>query len=160
MSSTNPAENFWTAWSPRALALLRIVTGLIYLQEGTAKILHWPHVAKFDSVQIYSLLGFAGILDIVGALLLIVGLFTRWTAFILSGEMAFAYFMVFQPRGLFPVQNGGNDTVLLCFILLYLFFAGGGAYALDNLRGNTGRDRIKASSERRLGSAEDVPANE
>ena len=142
MSSTDTAENFWTAWAPRARGLLRIVSGLIYLQEGTAKILHWPHVAKFDSVQIQSLLGFAGILDVVGGMLLIVGLFTRWTAFILCGEMAFAYFMVFQPRGLFPVQNGGNDTILLCFILLYLFFARGGAFALDNLLGNTGRDRI------------------
>jgi putative oxidoreductase len=140
MSSIVAGEDFWTTWSPRARGLLRIVSGLIYIQEGTAKIFHWPHVAKFDGVHIESLLGFAGILDVVGGMLLIIGLFTRWTAFILSGEMALAYFMVFQPRGLFPVQNGGNDTILFCFILLYLFFARGGAFALDNLLGNTSSD--------------------
>ncbi|MPW24030.1 DoxX family membrane protein [Paraburkholderia sp. CNPSo 3157] len=140
MSSIVTEANFWSTWSPRARGMLRIISGLVYIQEGTAKIFHWPHVAKFDSVQILSLLGFAGVLDVVGGMLLIIGLFTRWTAFILSGEMAFAYFMVFQPRGLFPVQNGGNDTILLCFILLYLFLAGGGAFALDNFLGNTRRD--------------------
>jgi putative oxidoreductase len=120
-------------WSPRILGVLRIVSGLMFFEEGTAKLFHWPHVALFDKVQLLSLLGMAGVMDVVGGFLLVVGLFTRWAAFILSGEMAFAYFIVFQPRGLFPVQNGGGDTILLCFILLYVFASGGGAFTLDGL---------------------------
>ncbi|WP_266180345.1 DoxX family protein [Dyella humicola] len=133
MQTEYAKAKFVETWSPRLLGVLRLVAGHLYLWEGTAKVFHWPHVAKFDNVTLLSLFGVAGVVDIIGALLLISGLFTRWVAFILSGEMAFAYFMVFQPRGLFPVQNGGNDTILLCFILLFISVAGGGAFTLDEI---------------------------
>jgi uncharacterized membrane protein YphA (DoxX/SURF4 family) len=86
-------QRFFDTWNPRALAALRLVAAFLYLQHGTAKLLHLPHVAEFDSLPALSLVGFAGMLEIVGSLLLLLGLFTRPTAFILSGEMAVAYFM-------------------------------------------------------------------
>ena len=120
-------------WSPRFLGILRIVSGLLFVEEGLAKLFHWPHVAIFDNVQLFSLLGVAGVIDVVGGVLVTIGLFTRLAAFILSGEMAFAYFIVKLPRSFFPVQNGGSDVILLCFILLYIFAAGGGAFTVDRL---------------------------
>jgi putative oxidoreductase len=126
-------DEFFEAWSPRVLGILRIVTGLLFLEEGLAKLVHWPHVALFDKVQLLSLLGLAGVIDTVGGILMTVGLFVRPAAFILSGEMALAYFIIFQPRGLFPVQNGGGEVILLCFIFLYLSVAGGAAFSLDRV---------------------------
>ncbi|HZZ92925.1 MAG TPA: DoxX family protein [Usitatibacter sp.] len=132
---TNPAAAMDT-WSARALGLLRIVVGYLYLSHGASKLFHVPHVAMFDQLQVMSLIGFAGILELVGGTLVLIGLFTRPAAFILSGEMAFAYFMGHAPRGnpLVPLLNGGEAAVLYCFIFLFLAAAGGGAWSLDAYR--------------------------
>lgn len=125
------------AYTPRALALLRIVTAFLFIQHGTAKLLHMPHVAMFDGLAPLSLFGFAGMLEIVGGLLVLIGWFTRPAAFILSGEMAVAYFMEHVPMGNFlsPMLNQGESAVLFCFIFLLLSAAGGGAWSVDAARG-------------------------
>lgn len=128
------AESFFATWSPRLLSVLRIVTGFLYTQHGMAKLLHVPHVASFDNVQIMSLIGLAGILEIVGGLLVLIGLFTRPAAFILSGEMAVAYFMAHAPRDFLPLLNGGELAVMYCFVFLYLSVTGGGVWSVDTYR--------------------------
>ncbi len=115
------------------LSILRIVVALSYLQHGMAKYLGFPHVAAFDNLQIFSLVGLAGALEIIGSILLILGLFIRPVAFILSGEMAVAYFMAHAPRGFFPLLNQGELAVIYCFVFLYLAIAGGGVWSLDRI---------------------------
>ncbi len=129
-------QRFFDTWHPRVLSLLRIVVGFLYLQHGTAKLFHVPHVAYFDQLPALSLIGFAGMLEIVGGLLILLGLFTRPVAFILSGEMAVAYFMQHAPQGHFftPALNQGEEAVLYCFIFLFLAVAGAGAWSLDAKR--------------------------
>jgi putative oxidoreductase len=124
------------AWTPRAQALLRIVTAYLFLLHGSAKLLHVPHVAMFDNLQLMSMAGIAGVLELVGGVLLILGLFTRPTAFVLSGEMAFAYFIGHAPQGnvLVPMMNQGESAVLFCFIFLFLAAAGAGAWSVDAAR--------------------------
>lgn len=126
-------DSIITTWSPRLLSVLRIVAGLLFLEHGTAKLLHFPPMEMFDNLQIASLTGVAGILELVGGALLVVGLFTRPVAFILSGEMAVAYFMAHAPQNFFPLLNGGESAILFCFIFLYLAAAGGGAWSLDRM---------------------------
>lgn len=123
------------SWTPRALSFLRLVAAYLYLQHGTAKLLHVPHVQMFDQVTLLSLDGVAGMLEIVGSLLMLLGLFTRPVAFILSGEMAVAYFVAHGPQGNFfmPALNGGEEAVLYCFIFLFLASAGGGRWSVDAL---------------------------
>ena len=120
-----------TARAPQALAVLRIVTAALFLAHGTAKLFAFPHVAMFDNLQITSIYGLAGILEVVGGILLILGLFVRPTAFVLSGFMAVAYFMAHAPQNFFPVNNGGDAAILFCFVFLYIFTAGPGAWSLD-----------------------------
>jgi putative oxidoreductase len=115
------------------LSGLRILAGLLYGEHGTQKLLNWP--GGHGAVPIASLMGLAGTLELVGGFLILVGLFTRPTAFVLAGQMAVAYFMVHAPKSLFPAVNGGDDAILFCFIYLYLFIAGGGAWSLDALIG-------------------------
>jgi putative oxidoreductase len=138
----NDRTTFLSAWQPQLLGLLRIVTGYCFMLHGSAKLLKMPHVAAFDNLQLFSLIGFAGVLELVGGALVLVGLFTRPVAFILSGEMAFAYFMGHASRGtpLMPLMNQGESAVLFCFIFLYLSAAGAGAFALDQVmfRGRAG----------------------
>lgn len=121
-----------TGWSPRLLGVLRIVTALLLLQHGLAKIIGFPHVAAFDNLKLLSLLGVAGVLEIVGGVLLLLGVFTRPVAFILSGEMAVAYFVAHAGKSFFPALNQGEPAVLFCFILLYIAVAGGGAWTLTD----------------------------
>src|ERR1700736_4217388 len=116
-------------WSDRALSVLRIITALLFLQHGLAKHFGFPHVASFDKLQVFSLVGLAGAIEIVGSVLLLVGLFTRPAAFIMSGEMAVAYFMSHAPRGFFPLVTGGEAEVFYCFAFLYLAFAGAGSWS-------------------------------
>jgi putative oxidoreductase len=113
-------------------ALLRVVTGLMFWQHGAQKLFGWLDGRQVQDMT--SLFGLAGVLEFFGGILIILGLFTRPVAFILSGEMAFAYFMVHAPQGLWPIQNRGEVVVLFCFT--YLFFAahGAGRYSLDGLR--------------------------
>jgi putative oxidoreductase len=123
-------------WAPRALSVLRIVVGLILLQYGLAKLFGWPAVEMFENLKWLSLFGVAGMFELVGGTLLILGLFTRPAAFILSGEMAAAYFIEHMPHGFFPILSEGDLAVALCFTFLYLSFAGGGPWSLDTvLRG-------------------------
>ena len=121
-------------WEPRVLSILRIVTGLVYLQHGLNKIFNFPPLPNHPAYDLFTLTpGLAGILETVGGLLLIFGLFTRPVALILCGEMAVAYFTVNFQRGFYPIGTGGNLTIMYCFVFLYLFVAGGGEWSLDRL---------------------------
>jgi|SRR5215472_1715553 len=122
-------------WQPRILSVLRIMVGLLYLQHGLSKVFGFPPSANPRPYVLMTLVpGLAGILELVGGALITVGLFTRIVAFILSGEMAFAYFMAHAPRGFIPLVNGGELAAIYCFVFLYLAFAGGGPWSLDRLR--------------------------
>src|ERR1700722_16769342 len=123
-----------SAWSPHLLSLLRIMSALLFLEHGTSKLLDFPPSPMPGHFQLNSMMGFSGIIEFVGGILLAVGLFTRVTAFILSGEMAVAYFMGHAPHGFFPILNKGEIAVLYCFVFLYLAAAGGGPWSLDRLR--------------------------
>jgi len=119
------------------LSILRVVTGLLMLQHGLNKLFDFPptptHV-PWPAHAVSLAPGLAGLLEAIGGVLLVLGLFTRWVAFILAGEMAFAYFMVHAPRGFFPMLNLGELAVVYCFTFLYLFVAGGGEWSLDRMR--------------------------
>ena len=123
------------SWTGALHSVLRIVTGLLLLEHGTAKLFGFPHIAMFDGLQIMSLLGLSGILELVGGALILLGLFTRITAFVLSGMMAVAYFMAHAPQGFFPILNMGELAVVYCFVFLYLAAAGAGPWSLDANRG-------------------------
>jgi putative oxidoreductase len=133
---TPPVPAWSVVWAPRAQALLRIVAAYLFLQHGTAKLLHVPHVAMFDQLPLVSLIGLAGVLELVGGVLVLIGLFTREAAFLLSGEMAVAYFMGHAPKGSFfmPMLNDGELAVLYCFVFLFFAAAGAGAWSLDSRR--------------------------
>jgi putative oxidoreductase len=121
-------------WQPQLLAVLRIVTGLTFMAHGIIKLFGFPAGAQPGQQEIMTLMGIGGILETVGGALIILGLFTRPTAFILSGMMAVAYWMYHAPSNLYPANNNGSAAILFCFIFLYLVFAGPGAWALDNRR--------------------------
>ena len=130
-------ETLETVWAPRLLSVLRIVAALLFFEHGTSKLLGYPP-SDHSGVPFLSLPWIAGLLELVGGALLIPGLFTRPVAFILSGEMAFAYWMAHAPRSPFPVVNGGDAAILYCFVFLYLAAAGGGPWSVDALwRGGT-----------------------
>lgn len=119
-----------SAWSPRALSILRIVAALIFMAHGTQKILGFP---SGFSPEMFSLPWIAGVLELIGGALLVLGLFVRPVAFVLSGQMAVAYWMAHAPKSFFPTVNGGDAAILYCFVFLYFVAAGGGAWSLDNL---------------------------
>jgi putative oxidoreductase len=118
------------AWTPRALSVLRIVTGLLFLEHGTGKLLGFPPT-EHATPTLFSLIGVQGVLELVGGFLILIGLFTRPVAFILAGDMAVAYFMAHAPKSFFPTINGGQLAILFCFVFLYLVFAGGGIWSAD-----------------------------
>ena len=123
------------AWSPYALAVLRIITALLFIQHGTQKFFAFPPSEYFpEAPAIFSLMGVAGLLELLGGGLILIGLFTRPAAFVLSGFMAAAYFMGHAPQGFFPASNGGEPAIFYCFIFLYLVFAGAGAWSVDAMR--------------------------
>jgi len=123
-------DRFAVVWGPRALAVLRIVTALIFIEHGTQKLLGFPPSPN-PGPALFSLLGLAGVLELFGGALVLVGLFTRPVAFVLSGFMAAAYFMAHAPRSFFPALNGGDAAILYCFVFLYLCVVGAGAWSLD-----------------------------
>lgn len=120
-----------SAWRPEMLGVLRIMTGLLYLAHGSQKLLNFPPSAK-EGPELLSLMGLAGVLELFGGALIALGLFTRPVAFVLSGQMAVAYFMAHAPRSFFPLLNGGDAAVLYCFVFLYFVFAGAGAWTAQS----------------------------
>jgi putative oxidoreductase len=125
----NGLEAKLNSWQPYILSVLRIMAGLLLLQYGLAKHFSFPMVWP-SKVEPLSLIWFAGAIELFG-ILLVLGLFTRWTAFVCSGLMAFAYFIGHASKSFYPVVNGGTLAILFCFVFLYLFFAGGGPWSLD-----------------------------
>jgi putative oxidoreductase len=123
----------FATWSPRMLSVLRIMTGLLFLEHGTQKLLSFPPPAN-PGPALFSLLGLQGIIELVGGVLIVIGLFTRPVAFILAGDMAVAYFYAHGPRGFFPTLNGGQLAILFCFVFFYIFVAGGGVWSVDAQR--------------------------
>ncbi len=125
-------EAFRAEWSPRLLSVLRIVAALLFLQHGLTKLIGFPGPAP-ATLTLFPLIP-AMIIEVVGSLLLLVGLFTRPAALIMSGEVAIAYFYAHQPRSLFPMNNVGSLAILYCFVFLYLSVAGGGPWSIDSQR--------------------------
>lgn len=126
---------FLSRWSPQLLSVLRIITALLFFAHGSAKLLGFPFVEGMTGTPITSLGGIAGILEIVGGILLVIGLFSRLTAFILSGEMALAYFMAHAPQNFHPILNKGELAIMFCFVFLYIAAAGPGPWSVDASRG-------------------------
>lgn len=136
MTSSNLVMK-WAAWSPRILSVLRIVAAITFILAGSVKLFAFPVGVPphGGTVGLISEAGLAGILEIFGGAFLLLGLFTRPVAFLLSGEMAVAYFQFHSPQGLWPVANGGIPALLYCFIWLYISTAGAGPWSLDARRG-------------------------
>ena len=123
----------WLArWQPQLLALLRIVTGLLFLEHGTSKFFAFP--VPFPMQPLPPMLMAAGVIELVAGALITIGLFTRLAAFIASGEMAVGYFMMHAPQGFWPLVNKGESAILFCFVFLYLAAAGAGAWSIDEAR--------------------------
>ncbi|HRK63961.1 MAG TPA: DoxX family protein [Terricaulis sp.] len=125
--------SFLTPFSGPLLSILRIMSALLFLAHGTTKLLGWPATEMFATPpEPMTLIWFAGVLELVGGALLAVGFMTRPVAFVLSGQMAFAYFLGHATQAFWPVQNGGDAAILYCFVFLYIAAAGGGPWSLDN----------------------------
>jgi putative oxidoreductase len=118
-------------YAPCMLSVLRIVVALLFLEHGTSKLFGWPSPASAPAP--FSLIWFAGAIELFGGVLVVLGLFTRTAALIMSGEMAFAYFMGHAPSSFFPILNSGDSAILYCFVFLYLAFAGAGPWSVDAL---------------------------
>ena len=125
-------DNFLTLWQPRVLSIVRIIAAFLFMQHGGMKIFGFP-AESHSAFELFSLIGLAGVLELFGGFLLLVGLFTRPVAFILSGQMAFAYFMAHAPKDFWPLNNGGELAIMFCFTFLYFVFAGGGSWSVDCL---------------------------
>ena len=126
-------------WEPRILSIIRIIVGLMFMEHGLGKLIGFPPVPSQPAA--FHLLWFAGIIEAGGGFLIAIGLFTRAAAFIMSGEMAIAYFMAHAPRGLYPMLNGGDAAILYSLIFFYFFVAGGGAWSVDRLRSSQAASR-------------------
>ncbi|WP_265517268.1 DoxX family protein [Nitratireductor luteus] len=126
-----------STWAPQWLSVMRIMSALLFLEHGTQKLFDFPAAAESGTLP--TLMIVQGWLEVIGGVLLALGFFTRPVAFILSGDMAVAYFMAHAPQNFFPVNNGGDAAILFSFIFLYFFFAGGGPWSVDAARNGTGR---------------------
>jgi len=118
-------------YSPEALSVVRIVVGLLFLEHGSAALLGFPHPTS-PAPAIMTVIWVQRVLELLGGLLMVIGLFTRPVGFILAGDMAVAYFMAHAPKNFFPMINGGDAAILFCFIFLFLFVSGSGRWSLDN----------------------------
>src|SRR5688572_33339901 len=125
-------DRYLGKFSPYFFALLRIVSGLMFAMHGTQKLLAWP--GDKPAVELASLMGFAGIIELAGGILIAVGFFASWAAFLASGEMAVAYFKVHAPEGPLPILNQGELAVLFCFLFLYIASHGAGIWSIDAMR--------------------------
>jgi putative oxidoreductase len=143
MSQSSIATS-WSAWAPRLLSMLRIVAAIIFILSGTTKLFAFPTGTPpaGGTVPIMSQMGIGAILEAFGGALLLLGLFTRPVAFILSGEMAVAYFQFHSPASVWPVVNGGVAAVLFCFIWLYISAAGPGPWSIDAMRRSSRPDYL------------------
>jgi putative oxidoreductase len=128
---TSHLRDIPTLWAPRLLSVFRVVLGLLFLAHGLVKLFGFPAGAQPGQVPLISLFGLAAVIELVGGVAVVLGLFTRPVAFILSGEMAVAYFMAHASQGFFPVLNGGELAIIYCFAFLYLAAAGPGPWSLD-----------------------------
>lgn len=128
-------EQTIASWQPYLLSVVRIVAAALFMQHGGQKIFSFPSAPPAGPPELESLMWVAGVLELVGGGLLLVGLFTRPVAFVLCGQMAVAYFLVHAPQGFWPVMNHGELAILYCFTFLYLASAGGGAWSLDAWQG-------------------------
>lgn len=126
-----------SAYAPRALSILRIVAGLLFVEHATQKFFAFP--APFPMQPLPPLFAAAGTIELVAGTLITLGLFTRFAALIASGEMAVAYFMIHNPQGFWPIVNKGEVVILFCFTFFYLIFAGPGSWALDHVVGKKAR---------------------
>ena len=115
--------------APYVLSIVRIVVALLFIEHGTSRLFGFP--SAIPTPHLLTMYWFAGAIELVGGLLVLPGLFTRWAAFVMSGEMAFAYFISHAPNGFFPILNRGDAAILFCFVFLYLAFAGGGPWSVD-----------------------------
>ena len=131
--SASPVGAFAADWTPQVLSIVRIVVALLIIEHGAQKLFGFPTPSANGSPAAFSLIWYAAVLEFFGGLLLLGGLATRLAAFVLSGEMAFAYWMAHAPRSPFPIVNGGDAAILFCFIFLFFAAAGGGAWSLDRL---------------------------
>ena len=129
------ADLFPARWTPRLLSVLRIVTAIVFIPHGSQKLFGDPLMENRGAVGLATLQGVAGILEFFGGLLILLGLGTRPIAFLLSGEMAVAYFLRHQPQAFWPIQNRGELAAIYCFLFLYLAAAGGGPWSLDAVLG-------------------------
>ena len=133
--------NFPSGCTPRVLSIMRIITAFLFMQHGGQKLFGIPVPQRYE-FELLSLSGMAGVLEVFGGLLILIGLFTRPIAFLLSGLMAVAYFIAHAPRGFWPIENGGELAVMYCFVFLYLSVAGGGSWSIDSMRSGTYRGGI------------------
>jgi putative oxidoreductase len=125
----------FAVWTPRVHSLLRIMTGLLFIEHGLMKLVHFPAPQPGAPSPLPALLIVAALIEMIGGGLVTIGLFTRIAALICSGEMAVAYFLAHAPQSFWPGINQGDAALLFCFVFLYLAFAGGGEWSLDALRG-------------------------
>jgi putative oxidoreductase len=142
----NSRDTTLQRWSPQLRSVLRIVAALLFVQHGSAKLLHVPDQPMFAHLELMSLLGIQGIIELVGGGLLVIGLFSRPVAFILSGDMAVAFFKAHFPHGWLPILNGGDLAVLFCFTFLYLWVAGPGPWSVDARLRSRGDTRVRSGS--------------
>ena len=129
--SAAPTAGTLDRLAPYVLSVLRIMAGLLFLEHGMSRLLGFP--SPLPTPPLFTLYWFAGAIEFLGGVLVTAGLFTRVAAFLMSGEMAFAYFLSHAPRGFFPILNSGDGAILYCFVFLYLVFAGAGPWSLDAL---------------------------
>jgi putative oxidoreductase len=141
-------DRLLAAWAPRVLSIARITVALTLLQHPTSKLFGIPHIAFFDNLPMSSIYMVAGVIELVGGIAFLLGFYTRATAFLLSGHLAFVYFIGHAPKGFYPLLNGGESAVVFCFIFLYYAFVGGGSWSLDAALGPRSLDAVLQHADR------------
>jgi len=141
-------ERSYANWAPYLLSVARVVAAALFMEHGTQKLFSFPAGPPSGPIELMSVAGLAGGLEFFGGFLLLIGLFTRPVALVLSGEMAVAYFLMHAPEGFWPLLNKGELAVLYCFLFLYISSAGGGAWSIDRMWLERGEGMVQAPTER------------